>query len=555
MVEARPDRPTWLASLSLALAEGLPRLHGVAADPLIGELITALTLALERGSVELDLAGPAPEGVTPGLWPESHLEALRQSPLVKDPEGPLVVADDRLLWRRWQQQRQQVLEDLLSRARPCPLPIAPALAPTLEPARVSGTPQQALALDACQLQAVQAVLRHGLVLLEGGPGTGKTSTVSAMLTAVLEQAPHARIQLAAPTGKAAARLRAATGGRWPCATLHRVLESRGEGFGRHRGRPLELDLLVVDEVSMLDLQLTQSLLEALPPSCRLVLVGDPAQLPPIAPGPLLLELQRPERRRALGDAAVRLTTTYRNQGAIAAVAAGLRQTIEDPGDPIEDPGDPIEELRPRLEALPPEANLQWLQAVPSRLPQLLLTELEAHRRTLAELAGRCAPDQPEAEEVAAALLRERDRLLVLAPQRRGRWGIETLHRTLLGDRLAGSVAGWPLGTPVLCCRNLPELGLANGDVGVLVGGDSLPQRRLLFGAGGGEAPVWVHPAQLAGAVEPALALTVHKAQGSEAERVVVLLPAGQSDRRLLYTALTRARRQLLLITPRLAKEK
>ncbi|MFN5695970.1 MAG: AAA family ATPase, partial [Cyanobacteriota bacterium] len=88
---------------------------------------------------------------------------------------------------------------------------------------------------------------------------------------------------AAPTGKAAARLRAATGGRWPCATLHRVLESRGEGFGRHRGRPLELDLLVVDEVSMLDLQLTQSLLEALPPSCRLVLVGDPAQLPPIAP--------------------------------------------------------------------------------------------------------------------------------------------------------------------------------------------------------------------------------------------------------------------------------
>ncbi|MFN5698677.1 MAG: ATP-binding domain-containing protein, partial [Cyanobacteriota bacterium] len=82
-----------------------------------------------------------------------------------------------------------------------------------------------------------------------------------------------------------------------------------------------------------------------------------------------------------------------------------------------------------------------------------------------------------------------------------------------------------------------------------------PQRRLLFGAGGGEAPVWVHPAQLAGAVEPALALTVHKAQGSEAERVVVLLPAGQSDRRLLYTALTRARRQLLLITPRLAKEK
>ena len=157
-----------------------------------------------------------------------------------------------------------------------------------------------LPLDAQQRQAVATLLHQGLVLLEGGPGTGKTSTVAGMIAALRAREPGARIHLAAPTGKAAARLRAATGGTLPCTTLHRLLESRGERFGRHRGRPLDLDLLVVDEVSMVDLGLMGALLEALPDACRLVLVGDPAQLPPIAPGAVLQELQRPDRRDRLG---------------------------------------------------------------------------------------------------------------------------------------------------------------------------------------------------------------------------------------------------------------
>jgi exodeoxyribonuclease V alpha subunit len=108
-------------------------------------------------------------------------------------------------------------------------------------------------LNTLQRQAVAAVLSHGLVLLEGGPGTGKTSTVAGMIAAHRAREPGGRLHLAAPTGKAAGRLGAATGGTLPCTTLHRLLESRGDRFGRHRGRPLALDLLVVDEVSMVDL--------------------------------------------------------------------------------------------------------------------------------------------------------------------------------------------------------------------------------------------------------------------------------------------------------------
>ena len=118
---------------------------------------------------------------------------------------------------------EAVLEELVRRASSPPGgEDSPALLPETAPA-----------LDAQQRSAVAAVLRYGLVLLEGGPGTGKTSTVAAMLAALLERHPGARIHLAAPTGKAAARLRAATGAAWPCTTVHRLLESRGESFGRH----------------------------------------------------------------------------------------------------------------------------------------------------------------------------------------------------------------------------------------------------------------------------------------------------------------------------------
>ncbi|WP_216918683.1 AAA family ATPase [Synechococcus sp. CCAP 1479/9] len=535
-----PTPQPWVAALALGLAEALPRLHGTPPDPLVGELIAALTGALARGELELDLRGPRPAEVSEGPWPEGHRQALAASPLCSDPDGPLALDGDRLQWRRWQRQRRAVIEALIARAGAVE-PGADDEGPgsTAPDAAAPGAPRS---LDTRQRQAVAAVLRHGLVLLEGGPGTGKTSTVAAMIAAQRASQPDARVHLAAPTGKAAGRLRTATGGTLPCTTLHRLLESRGDRFGRHRGRPLDLDLLVVDEVSMVDLGLMGALLEALPSTCRLVLVGDPAQLPPIAPGAVLEDLQRPEHRRRLGDAAITLTTTYRNAGAIAAVAAALRQGLGAAAGP-QDP-DPIAAIRPLLQALESTDNLQWRPCSPRTLPAELLERLRRHQAELARLAGRC---RPGSEQGCRALLAERDRLLVMAPQRQGRWGLEAIHRTLLGGRREGDLQDLPPGTPVLCRRNLPELDLANGDVGVLVGGPG-PSARLLFGDGEGE-PLWIHPGQLGGAAEPALALTVHKAQGSEAEEVIVLLPSGAArDGRLLYTALTRARQRALLLS-------
>jgi len=536
--------------LAEALREALPRLCAPQQqlEPVLLDLISALGLALESGALEINFTGEMPEGLDPGRWPGDYQRALAGCPLVAipseleaRPEAPLVLADDRLRWRRWHHQLEHCLDALVERAQA-------ELEPLPSPELLAAVPREAAAagLDPQQQRAVLAALRHGLVLLSGGPGTGKTSTVVQLLAAQLRQHPQLRLQLAAPTGKAAARLRQALeqGCRGlpqgvadallaaPCSTLHRLLESSGERFGRNRRHPLELDLLVVDEVSMVDLPLMAALLEALPNTCRLVLVGDPAQLPPVGPGPVLQELSQPARVQQLGPAAITLATTYRNAGAIAAFASQLRGA----GAPN------LAALEAQLQVLPADANLRWLRAGAQQAPMAAIAALAEHQRRLAALAAQVdAVNSPDLQPLLAELERELERCVLLTPVRQGRWGVEGLHRRLLGEAATRPSSHWPIGTPVLNRRNLPEQGLANGDVGVLVGCD---EKRVLFPGGR-----LLHPARL-GQAEPALALTVHKSQGSQYGTVWLLLPPGRAwDARLLYTGLSRARDQAWLITP------
>ena len=636
---ASPSRTPGSASpLAQALIEALPRLcAGESAggrptdtgltttsltDPTLVDLIGALAVALEQGELELVLGGPAPEGIDPQGWPERQRLALAATPLAvraseleRRPEAPLVWSEGRLRWRRWHLQLEACLGQLTARAL---APLSPPLEPAAVELAVAGAAAQGL--DRQQQQAVAALLRHGLVLLGGGPGTGKTSTVVQMLGARLALRPELRLHLAAPTGKAAARLRSTLQegsqrlagplaerlGQVPCTTLHRLLESSGERFGRNRRHPLALDLLVVDELSMVDLPLMAALLEALPDACQLLLVGDPAQLPPVGPGAVLQELSQPGRLTALGEAAIELKTTYRNNGAIAAIAALLRPTEQEPGvrAPIPTAPPPGPEavaqtgaLMAQLGSLGPEDNLIWQQHPPGRLPAPALERLRRHQRRLEQLAeaidwetgvarsggeghspakagtgGGLSPSTPASAGspaghplpepgpdagAIAALLAELEACVLLSPVRQGAWGVEAVQRQLLGEAAGKAIQHWPLGTPVLCQRNLADEGLANGDIGVLV--ERAGERLVLFpgpfpgqagaapGASGPGARLF-HPARL-GAAEPALALTIHKSQGSQYQEVVLLVPQTRHwDPRLLYTGLTRARQRAWLIT-------
>ncbi len=569
-----------MSTLAPALLESLQRLlpapdasgSNPASQRALRQVISALAAALERGELGLDLEGPPPpELAEPATadelpatqadegWPAAQLEALEARgwlveahALEERPEAPVVRCGRWLRWRRWHQQLSHCLAALVERGRTALDP--PATADQRQQARARAA---AAGLDPQQAAAVEALLAHQLVLLCGGPGTGKTSTVVQMLAEALRRQPELRLHLAAPTGKAAARLGAAVAAgaaaldpdlaerlaALPCGTLHRLLEARadGAGFRRGPGRPLALDLLVVDEVSMVDLPLMEALLAALPEHARLLLVGDPNQLPPVGPGAVLLELCRPDTLSALGEAAVELRTTYRNAGAIATLAGVLRSQAG-PDSEL------LLTLRPQLEHLGPSDNVSWEEAPATRPPADALARLRQHQQRLAALADAVGVLDPQGGTAGApaaqSLLEELERLILLSPVRQGPWGVEGVQRALLGSVLEAPMQRWPIGTPVLNRRNLPEQELANGDIGVLVAGPG-DGRQVLFPGGR-----LLHPARLAGA-EPALALTVHKSQGSQYGEVLLVLPAGRHlDARLLYTGLTRARRRARLYTAR-----
>ena len=498
--------------------------------PELEQLSLALMEALEQGNLSVPLSPEREQLVRESGWLEGG-EA-----------SPLVLQGQRLGWRRWMQAMDEVVEALVERSMrsvsPNPDPPLPDPSP----------PDPASGLNREQQQAVLALDQGSVVLLSGGPGTGKTSTVVDLLARVQLHHPGLRLGLSAPTGKAARRLGDAVRPRiqgLPCGTLHRWLEAGAHGFARNAERPLELDLLVIDEMSMLDLALMQALLSALPPGCRLVLVGDPAQLPPVGSGAVWHRLQQSDVRERFGPGAIHLKQTYRNRGAVAQLASALR-----------DEG--MEAFEGQLAGLAAKANVRIHREPSRRLPPLIRKHWQAHHSQLLQLSeGLLTCSEAELSTKAEPLLRALEQNLVLCPRRRGPWSLEDVHRSLLGDAIAEDPRRWPSGLPVICGGNQPELGLANGDLGITVGAGD--QSRLLFrvATDGGDVGVKrLHPARIR-RLEPAVALTIHRAQGSEADAVFVLWPqpldspdSCDHDRRLLYTAITRARVSLdLMIVP------
>ena len=502
-------------------------------EPLV-ELVHALTLALSRGDISLQLhdEAEAPEGIESKGWPKLHREALVASGWLDGDQSVLVLSHNTLSWRRWHGAMQELERELQRRCFQAPIHATPHSATSSQLAKNND-------LSPEQRSAVRAIDHYGVVLLSGGPGTGKTSTVLHMLLRALEHQPKLRARLAAPTGKAARRLQDAIRSHpktasLPCTTLHRLLEARPGGFGRHRRNPLHVDLLIVDEMSMVDLELGRALLSALPPHCQLVLVGDSAQLPPIGAGAVWQHLQEPDQIRRFNDGAITLTKVYRNRGALAQMSALLR-----------DQG-----LRPfwsQLSALPKTSNISVACPKTKQIPEAVHAALIQHLDHLKERASALeinAHGQPHQQQ-AQDLLNILDGLMVLCPRRRGPWGVDAVHQRLLDG---AEPQRWPSGLPVLCSENQPELGLANGDLGVMVG-EGAHQRALFLSSdpSGESRHALLHPARLRH-LEPALALTIHKAQGCEMDKVLLLWPAldDRPSSSLLYTAITRAKQQLLL---------
>jgi exodeoxyribonuclease V alpha subunit len=499
------------------------------------ELATAFaSRAVQRGHVCADLAALAREPLLDGdgnpvaaasfeLAP--CIVALEASALVGDgsTRTPLVLdAAHRLyLYRYFDYQRR------LSQAIAAHLGSAPCDEVRLQAGLARAFP------DAPEQKAAAALaLRGRFTVISGGPGTGKTTTVVKILELLAEQATRReRVLLVAPTGKAAQRLREVITPELherlhiEASTLHRALgyQPRTPTRFRHgRDHRLGADLVLADEASMIDLALMAKLVEAVPEGARLVLLGDKDQLASVEAGAVLADVWEAP---SLAPYRGRLTKSYRF-GDASGIAA-LARAIAD--------GDAKKAL----------AVLAGDTAMPYGEVSLHPSAIEAG--TLSErfafAVGQGFKDYLAASEPAArlALL---SRFRVLCVHRRGSHGAEALNiaieRHLRRAGLLRSEDVYYDGRPLLVTANDHQLGLYNGDVGAVCVDRGV--RRACFPSEAGgvrEIPLGRLPAH-----QTVFAMTVHKSQGSEMDRVALVLPPARSPiltRELLYTAITRAR--------------
>jgi exodeoxyribonuclease V alpha subunit len=544
------------ADLMLRLSTPQPaELHLAAALVSRATALGHVCLELDHPDVAIDGSSPLP-CPTLAKW----REVLAACSIVGAPGSarPLILDAGRLYLERYWHYETQLAADLLRRAgAELPLPPAERLAKLLDRYFPDAD------VDCRQRVAALVALSRLLCVITGGPGTGKTTALASVLGVLLESTPGLRIALAAPTGKAAARMQeavtearrlrlpadAAAGIPDQASTLHRLLGAQRDSptFTHGPDNPLPLDVVAVDEASMVDLPLMAKLVAALPAQCRLILLGDRNQLASVEAGAVLGDLcdesavgsmSRPfaelARRVARADIAqlavagdapglkdviVELTRTHRSVPEIAAFSASVRAA---------------------------DAEGALTQARASKVVRWHALPLsDAFRdQVLRGFAPVCRAASPcEALDALAGFR-------VLCCLRRGRLGVESVNRLIervlhQAGMLRPAEPFYP-GQAIMITRNDYPLALYNGDTGVIWPDPANPRQLQVCFSDGASGVRTLAPSRLP-AWETAFALTVHKSQGSEFSDVVLVLPDADAPiltRELVYTGVTRAKKSV-----------
>ena len=479
------------------------------ASEAVAALVCHLSAATRMGSLAITI-NDATVTPTPAIWwrgDEKHddddatiatataLICQGASELV-EPTPHIHCAAGRYAFQRYHRKEVSIQQRCVALAATTPTPVSP-------PPPIDG-------LEPEQMAAITHSCRHALSLICGGPGTGKTFTAGHLIRVLVAALPTApRVILTAPTGKAAANLQAALPdiAIAPACTLHSLL-----GIGSNQAPTMiDADIVVVDECSMLDVDLFDALLFAIPDRCRLILLGDPHQLPPVGVG-------------------TPFTTLAAESNHVTTLRRCRRQESDD-----------IITFAEAIKMGDSDAVVAQLNAgtAVNGVKRVAFTTKE---ELLSAVALHYPPslDTLNEEELLALFSTFR----ILSPLRKGVWGVDTLNHYLHGQ-LRQCYRG-NLIAPIIITANDQQRHLFNGDIGLLVTASATPSRgdyALFLGRSGAMERI---PALLLPRYDYSYCLSVHKSQGSEFDHVMLLLPDGSETfgREVLYTGATRAKRLL-----------
>ena len=550
----------------------------------------------EQWQAVLAVSGPLPDTL------EEWCALLARAPQVwsagvADTNQPLVLDGERLYLRRYWRDETAVGMAIATRAATTVAPPLPQVRQWLDV--LFDRPPEGGGPD-WQKVACAIALRGKVAIITGGPGTGKTYTVASLLTllfAVSPQPDQLRIALAAPTGKAAARLKqsidqalaglaekvgAAVGNQLPlmtlaqrmgaARTLHSLLGARPgtRAFAHHAGNQLDVDVLIVDEASMVHLEMMASVLDALPPTAILILLGDKDQLASVEAGAVLGDLCHDAQAGGYDAATIAYAQAASgvaipdgfagDAGALAQQTVMLRHSHRF-GGPIGALAQAVNDGRPDLAkacfASDAEGRVAWkVPAQPEEVLRLALAGRDGAPggyRPYLELVNAGSEGHDHHDDWVRGVLRSFESFRVLCAVRDGEWGVAGLNTAIeLRLEREGLLrrAEWYVGRPVMVTRNDYGTGVFNGDIGLTLRDPARPASlRVYFLEGDKVRSVLATRLRQ---VETAFAMTVHKSQGSEFRHTVLVLPqegGAMLARELVYTGITRARDFFTLVSP------
>ncbi len=493
-------------------------------------------------------------------WPDKHLEVLKNIGLIGSLDAPFVLLDRKLSLAKWSGKIDRVINSFLKKID------------------LDILKRTKIYEDDNKINQIKKIFEYSnLVFLQGGPGTGKTTLIINLILELLQIDNFLNIGLSAPTGKATARLKESLSDKKNISfsklldqiefqTLHRwILNSQNKSL-KLKFKLKELDIFIIDEMSMVNIDLIESVLLLLAKDCKIILVGDKNQLSPVNNCSIWNYLFEYYDDSLIKYCVVNLNKTYRNIGDIALISRLIFNNDDF-------------SLNQKIKELAKDNKSKEVtitKSIEKVIPKNLFNEIKRHLNKLNHSTSNLSKKKYIFNQsIDNLMLNEKDLVdkifldlkshLILCEKNTGVWSVEYLNEVVFGQKNPYDLKTLNEGVPIMCTKNNNELGLSNGDIGVLIGLKN--ERKYLFrkfNENNEEIVELIDPSKLENVV-PAIAITIHKSQGSESEKVSILwsqkyiknqyalkekkdseniICRNNFERRLLYTAVTRAQKFL-----------